>query len=186
MLKIKEVIVVEGKADTNVLNQVVQADTIETNGSALSDSTLAAIQMAAQTRGVIVFTDPDFNGERLRKLIAAQVPSAKHAFLTKDDAGRLIKHHSLGIEYAQPAAIEQALATVYTADDVQFASDITRADLVRWGVAAGPGAALRREALAEQLHLGYVNGKQLLKRLHMFGVTRAEIETVLSDILKEK
>ncbi|MBC6499483.1 DUF4093 domain-containing protein [Weissella confusa] len=65
-----------------------EADTIETNGSALSEATLQAIQRAAKSRGIIVFTDPDFNGERLRKLITAVVPDTKHAFLTKDEAGR--------------------------------------------------------------------------------------------------
>jgi ribonuclease M5 len=185
MLKIKEVIVVEGKADTDKLAQVVAADTIETTGSALPDTTLQAIKTAAKTRGVIVFTDPDFNGERLRKLIAAQVPEAKHAFLTKDEAGRLVKHHSLGIEYAEPEAIEKALGQVYTAQDVAFESDITRADLMRHGLMAGVGSANRREHVAERLGLGYVNGKQLLKRLHMFGVTNEELQTVLAEMDEE-
>ena len=185
-MKIKEVIVVEGKADTEVLRHAVAADTIETNGSALSEATLQAIQRAAQTRGIIVFTDPDFNGERLRKLITAVVPDAKHAFLTKDEAGRQIKHHSLGIEYATAADIQQALGKVYTASDVDMSSDITRADLIRLGLMAGANAAQRREHVSERLGLGYVNGKQLLKRLNMFGVTNEELNTVLQEMDEEK
>lgn len=185
-MKIKEVIVVEGKADTEVLRHAVVADTIETNGSALSEATLQAIQRAAQTRGIIVFTDPDFNGERLRKLITAVVPDAKHAFLTKDKAGRQIKHHSLGIEYATGADIQQALSKVYTASDVDMSSDITRADLIRLGLMAGVNAAQRREYVSERLGLGYVNGKQLLKRLNMFGVTNEELNTVLQEMDEEK
>ncbi|SUP61645.1 ribonuclease M5 [Weissella viridescens] len=80
MTKIQEVIVVEGKADTQVIQQAVDADTLETNGSALNPATLKAIQEAAERRGIIVFTDPDFNGERLRQLITDAVPTAKHAF----------------------------------------------------------------------------------------------------------
>lgn len=182
MLKIKEVIVVEGKADTAVLSHVVDAETIETNGSALSSDTIQAIKTAASTRGIIIFTDPDFNGERLRKLIANQVPDAKHAFLTKDAAGRLVKHHSLGIEYASATAIEEALKQVYTPADETLESDITQQDLIYAGLIGGAGSAYRREQVAEYLGLGYVNGKQLLKRLKMFGIHATDLAATLKEI----
>ena len=43
-MKIKEVIVVEGKDDTKRINLAVNADTLETRGSAISDETLAQIE----------------------------------------------------------------------------------------------------------------------------------------------
>lgn len=187
MKKVKEVIVVEGRADTEAIRHAVIADTIETNGSALSVETLAAIQLAAQKRGVIVFTDPDFNGERLRKLITAQVPGVKHAFLTKNEAGLHVKHHSLGIEYAQPKDIQRALAQVYTlAKPAAVVSDITRTDLRKLGLLAGPNAAIRRQALAEDLHLGYVNGKQLYSRLQMFGIQLDEVKQAMLRLRENK
>lgn len=182
---IKEVIVVEGKADTQAIQRVMRAETIETNGSALSDETLRLIKQAAKTRGIIVFTDPDFNGERLRKLITNIVPEAKHAFLTKDEAGRQIKHHSLGIEYATDDTLRDALAHLSTIAADTYQSDITKADLMRLGLLAGPNSANQRQLVAEQLNLGYVNGKQLLKRLEMFGITYAELEQTLTQIRKE-
>lgn len=82
-MKIKEVIVVEGKDDTKRINLAVNADTLETRGSAISDETLAQIEELHDKRGVIVFTDPDFSGEKIRKIIQEAVPGVKHAFLTK-------------------------------------------------------------------------------------------------------
>ena len=73
--KIKEVIVVEGKSDTKKIQQAVDADTIETQGLALMDETLELIQHAQETRGVIVFTDPDYPGEKIRQWITAKVPN---------------------------------------------------------------------------------------------------------------
>ena len=61
--KIEEVIVVEGKDDTKRLKEVFDVDTIETRGSAIDESILEQIEHAQETRGVIVFTDPDFSGE---------------------------------------------------------------------------------------------------------------------------
>lgn len=40
-MKIKEIIVVEGKNDTNVLQSCIDCDTIETNGTHLSVETFA-------------------------------------------------------------------------------------------------------------------------------------------------
>jgi ribonuclease M5 len=187
MMKIKEVIVVEGRADTEALRHAVSADTIETNGSALSEQTIAAIKQAAINRGVIVFTDPDFNGERLRKIISSVVPNAKHAFLTKDEAGRQIKHHSLGIEYATPAVLQTALQAVYTPKTAAaITTDITMADLRQLGLVAGQGAAKRREYISEAMNLGYVNGKQLMNRLIMFGIKKKNLLTVLNELDEEK
>ena len=43
-MKIREVIVVEGKDDTKRINMAVNADTLETRGSAISDETLEQIE----------------------------------------------------------------------------------------------------------------------------------------------
>lgn len=62
---IHEFIVVEGRDDTTAINRSVIADTIETNGSALSQETIEKIRHAQELRGVIIFTDPDFPGEKI-------------------------------------------------------------------------------------------------------------------------
>ena len=104
--------------------------------------------------------------------------------LTKDEAGRQIKHHSLGIEYATPSVLRDALQSVYTAETVTAKSDITLADLRRLGLIAGHDAAKRREHVAEVMGLGYVNGKQLMNRLTMFGIKQALLE-VLQELDEE-
>ncbi|WP_174713958.1 ribonuclease M5 [Ligilactobacillus salitolerans] len=171
-MKIQEVIVVEGKDDTKRINLAVNADTIETRGSAISDEVLDQIDQLNELRGVIVFTDPDFSGEKIRKTIQAAVPGVKHAFLRKKDAvpdGQ----GSLGVEHASPAAIREALAHLYTeVPDAQPV--ISQSDLLAAGLISGPKAKIRREILCEYLRIGYVNGKQLYKRLNLFQVTPQE------------
>lgn len=83
---IEEVIVVEGKDDTRRIQEVLSADTIETIGSAINEEIIERIIHAQETRGVIVFTDPDYSGEKIRKIIMAEIPDAKHAFLPRDKA----------------------------------------------------------------------------------------------------
>lgn len=45
-MKIKEIIVVEGKDDTVAIKRAVDADTIETNGSAINEETINKIRLA--------------------------------------------------------------------------------------------------------------------------------------------
>ena len=57
------VIIVEGRDDTKRLKQFFPGiETIETNGSEVSEQTLAEIKKLSQTREIIIFTDPDYNG----------------------------------------------------------------------------------------------------------------------------
>ena len=78
-IKIPQVIVVEGKDDTANLQRFYQVDTYETRGSAINEEDLERIEKLHQLRGVIVFTDPDYNGERIRRIIMEAVPTAQHA-----------------------------------------------------------------------------------------------------------
>ena len=66
-MKIKEIIVVEGKDDTVAIKRAVDADTIETNGSAIGDHVIEQVKLA-QKRGVIIFTDPDYPESVFEKL----------------------------------------------------------------------------------------------------------------------
>ena len=59
-MKIKEIIIVEGKNDTNTLQSYFECDTIETHGTHLSKRTLKMIEMANKKRGVII--DAGFAG----------------------------------------------------------------------------------------------------------------------------
>lgn len=170
--KIDEIIVVEGKDDTRRLQEVLDVDTIETIGSAINDDILMQIEHAQETRGVIVFTDPDFSGEKIRKTIMEVVPDAKHAFLSRAEAAPKARGNSLGVEHADDAAILQALKKVVTAsNESEEIPEIPRQILVQYGLIAGADAKKRRELLGDELRIGYTNAKQLEKRLKMFRIT---------------
>ncbi len=69
-----EVIVVEGKDDTANLRRFYEVDTYETRGSAIDQDDLERIATLQELRGVIVFTDPDYNGERIARSLCKRCP----------------------------------------------------------------------------------------------------------------
>ncbi|MEI7027688.1 ribonuclease M5 [Paenibacillus sp. y28] len=178
---IKEIIVVEGRDDTAAIQRAVRAETIETGGSAINEDILRQIELAQARRGVIVFTDPDHPGERIRKIISARVPGCKHAFLTQEEARR---KGDLGVENASPEAIRKALSRVRTElpEGEETYDDVTMADLIAAGLITHPHASERRLELGKRLGIGYANGKQLYKRCRAFRITREEFEAALAYV----
>ncbi len=183
-MKIKEIIVVEGKDDTTAIKRAVDADTIETNGSAVNEATIDKVRRAQAIRGVIIFTDPDYPGEKIRKTIAASVSGCKHAFLAKEEA--IAKTgKGLGVEHASPQAIREALKDAQLMHE-SISEEITQEDLLSAGLIGGEGAKDRRIMLGKLLKIGYTNGKQLHKRLMMFQISRQEFAEALSVVRQEE
>ena len=181
--KIPEVIVVEGKDDTANLKRYYEVDTYETRGSAINQDDLERIAKLQELRGVIVFTDPDYNGERIRKIIMQEIPQAKHAFLNRGEAvpKSKTKGRSLGVEHAGFEDLEKALAGLVGSYEDEHFFDITKSDLMRLGLLMGNDSRKRREYLGEALRIGYCNGKQLLKRLELFGICLAQVEEAMAS-----
>ncbi|MEO3947924.1 ribonuclease M5 [Gorillibacterium sp. CAU 1737] len=173
---IKEIIVVEGKDDTTAIRRAVEADTIETGGSAINETIYRRIERASATRGVIIFTDPDHAGERLRKLISARVPGCKHAFITQEE-GR--KKEDIGVENASPETIRLALERVKT-EYREAPGEITKGDLMEAGLLVHPRAAERRLLVGNALGIGYANGKQFYNRCRMFQINREEFSQAVA------
>ncbi|MGM0214794.1 ribonuclease M5 [Enterococcus sp. AZ109] len=179
---IEEIIVVEGKDDTKRLKEVFgEVDTIETRGSAINEEILEQIEHAQDTRGVIVFTDPDFSGEKIRKTIMAEIPEAKHAFLSRRMATPAKRGASLGVEHASDEAIIEALKQVVTPKQTK-STTIPRQTLMEYGLIAGAQAREKRERLGEELRIGYTNAKQLEKRLAMFRITEEELHAAMKKV----
>ena len=181
--KISQVIVVEGRDDTTNLRRFFDVETYETRGSAINEQDIARIQRLHELHGVIVFTDPDFNGERIRRMIMMAIPTVQHAFLKREEAvpKSKSKGRSLGIEHASYEDLKTALSQVTEQFEVQSEFDISRSDLIRLGFLAGADSRKRREYLGDTIRIGYSNGKQLLKRLELFGVTLAEVEEAMQS-----
>lgn len=179
---LKEVVVVEGRDDTVAIQRAVRADTIETRGSALSPEVIEQIKQIQKIRGIIVFTDPDYPGERIRKIISQEVPGVKHAFLTRDEAR---KNKNIGVENAKPEAIIKALQAAKTEWIEEPEEIISLERLLHEGLIGGAGSKERRTELGNILGIGYTNAKQLHKRLKMFQISN-ETFTGAMKMLREK
>ena len=179
---IKEVLVVEGKMDVVAIDKAVEADCIITEGFNLKPQALKNIEQAYKKRGIIIMTDPDMAGERIRTYLTRRFPEAKHAFVPVDEA---TDHDDIGIEQAKPEAIRKALAKVRTLE-WEPTNLFTGADLIMNDLSGAADASQRRARLGAALGLGFANAKTFLKRLNHYGITREEFDAAVATLAQEE
>ncbi|MDR1135171.1 MAG: ribonuclease M5 [Clostridiales Family XIII bacterium] len=172
---IKEVIIVEGKSDERAVKAACAADTIATSGFGINAAIMSLIEKAASDRGILILTDPDYAGEKIRERLRRRFPDAKHAWIPRAAAR---KDDNIGVENAKPADIVAALQHARPML-TEISQEFTQADIISNGLTGGADAVSRRGSLGRLLGIGYGNSKTFLRRLNMFGVTRAEFEQAL-------
>ena len=177
MKKIQELIVVEGKNDTATLKQYFDCDTLETNGTDVTDFKIDLIRKAKEKRGVIIFTDPDSPGNRIRNAINQAVPGCENAFIDKKLART---DRKVGIEHAEKEDLEEALANLIIYEE-KPAETITYEDLYELGLSGTDNSSALREKAGNALHIGFGNAKTILKRLNCLGITKEELRKVLDQ-----
>lgn len=172
-------VVVEGKNDVLRLSRYLDADFIITGGLKCSPETIDTIREASRTREILIFTDPDSPGNRIRAKILKEVPEAKQAFLQKKDAiGRRHGKSKVGVEHADDTSILQALEHLTPGQGNP--ETLSWSEYVDLGLTGTRDAKQRRALLAQKLHIGFADGKTFFHRLNLIGVTKDECREILN------
>lgn len=175
---IKEVIVVEGRDDITAVKRAVDAEIIAVGGFGINAKVIARIKEAQKRQGVIVLTDPDYAGDKIRRIIAKRVQGIKHAYITKQEG---LKGDDIGVENASPDAILRAL-NLAKCEVKEKREEFNIQDLVFFKLTGDNKAKERRDALGKELGIGYCNSNQFLTRLNNYGITREEFIKAIKHI----
>ena len=158
MIKIKQAIIVEGKYDKIKLSGIIDAPIIQTDGFGIfKDKELQClIRNLAEKRGILVLTDSDSAGFKIRSFIGSTVDPKNivHAYIP-DIFGKESrktepsKEGKLGVEGVSEEIIMKALANAgvlcETAEEPE--RPITKLDLYELGFTGGQDSAKKRAAL---------------------------------------
>lgn len=174
------VIVVEGIHDEAKLKSIYpDCNCVITNGREIDIKTIEYIKKLSETHEIIIFTDPDSPGERIRNIITDAVPSAKQAFLRKKDCISNNKK-KVGIEHASNDAIINALNNVYTPTNNNDV--ITMNELFELGLNGNSNSALLRDKISDYLNIGKPNCKTFLKRLNLLQIDKDKLVEILCKV----
>ena len=163
MLHIKEAIVVEGKYDKERLKKITDAPIICTHGFELyrSKAIVNSIRTFAKDRGIIILTDSDSAGFRIRnylKTCLGKNCSVKNAYIPavagkekrKDKPG---KEGLLGVEGIDEVTLAKILESAATVTDGEEIIPVTKAHFFEDGLTGKPDSAEKRAKLIKKLSL---------------------------------
>ena len=163
MLRIRQAIIVEGKYDKIKLASLVQAVIIPTNGFGIfkDKELLELIRYYARTTGILILTDSDRAGFRIRNYLRGAVPDGEIRNLYIPDVfgkeRRKVKPSAegkLGVEGMEAEVLREAFRKAGVLTEENQPSDrITKTDLYFAGLSGTPDCTDRRRSLQRELGL---------------------------------
>lgn len=200
MIRVREVIIVEGRYDKHRVSQAVDALIVETAGfGVFSDrEKLALIRRLARDRGAVILTDSDSAGFLIRNYLKGALDKnlVKHAFIP-DIEGREKRKSSpskegkLGVEGMQAAVLVDALRRAgATFEEVEAGigelgqghKPFTKADLYAMDLYGRPDSGKKRAALLKILDLPERLSTNMLMDVLNAVVSREELETLARQL----
>lgn len=171
---IKEIIVVEGRDDEQRVKRALDCEVICTGGIYFSDKLLKRLKKIDQDRGIIILTDPDYAGNKIRKRINDFIPNAKNAFIAQD---LCIKDEDIGIENAKEEDIKIAIENAHPSM-IDSKNEYTMDDMIYYGL-VGEGSKSLRIKVGKILNIGYGNAKSFLRMLNNYNISREKLEEAI-------
>ena len=173
-LKISQAIVVEGKYDKIKLSSFVDGVIIVTNGFGIyKDKEIAQlIRYYAKTKGIIVLTDSDTAGFRIRGHIKSIVPDGKIINLYAPEIlgkekrkAQPSKEGKLGVEGINVQLLRELFEKAGVVGTVAENTDpVTKTDFFEMGLTGHENSSILREKVLEKLGLPkLVSSKALLE-----------------------
>ena len=190
MIRISEVLVVEGKYDKIKLSQLFDTLILTTDGFRIykNKEKLQLLRRIAAERGVIVLTDSDSAGFRIRNYIRQCLGSVpvKHVYVPAV-AGRERRKKQAGAEglLGVEGLDDRTLTDAVLAQAVQASASenpVTTAELYEWGLLGGPNSAALRAQLARAAQLPpHLSSGALLSVLNTL-YTRPQLEELIQKL----
>ncbi len=163
MITCKQPVIVEGKYDKIKLSALIDGTIIETNGFTIfkDKDKLEMLRVLAKKTGLIILTDSDAAGFKIRNYIRSAIPEGEliHVYIP-DVYGKErrkaapSKEGKLGVEGIDLKTLQQCFEkaglTAEKADSRR--EEITKADLFLWGLSGTDGALAKRQALLKKLN----------------------------------
>ncbi len=181
MIKIEEAVIVEGKYDKIKLSAVLDTVIIETDGFAVfkDKEKQRLIRFLAEKRGIIIMTDSDSAGFKIRSFIKGITKNGniKNVFIP-DIYGKekrkteYSKEGKIGVEGMEIQVILEALrkaGVLCLENEKTEGKEITHTDFFEDGISGGENSGEKRKKLAKALDLPEkISSSALLKIINTY------------------
>lgn len=194
MIKIDRAVIVEGRYDKIKLSSVIDGIIIETDGFGIFNDKekQRLIRRLAEAKGLLILTDSDSAGFKIRSFIRGIVPSEqiKHAYIPdifgkEKRKAEPSKEGKLGVEGVKVQVIIDALekaGVLCEETEKTERREITKLDLFEDGLSGKPDSDALRKKLLKHLDLPErITSNALVQILNTF-LTFEEYKTAIEEV----
>lgn len=194
MIKIKEAVIVEGAYDKIKLSSYIDAVIYETGGFSVmsNEERLNTIKALARTTGIVIFTDSDSAGFRIRHFLNERIKDGvvKNAYIPDVEGKEKRKRVGgreglLGVEGMTGEIIIKALSDAGCTEDCDEKKEktdvFTSADLYALGLSGRDDSKSKREELLKMLKLPTKMSTKLMCDVLSRTVTMDEVKKMLNS-----
>ncbi|MCI5903626.1 MAG: DUF4093 domain-containing protein [Oscillospiraceae bacterium] len=164
MLHLEQAVIVEGKYDKIKLNSIIDGVIITTNGfSVIKDKEkIELIRYFAKKKGIIILTDSDSAGFKIRNYIKGAVKDGKitnvyipDIFGKEKRKTAPSKEGKLGVEGIDKGILLKAFekAGILSSETSENRDPITKIDLYEAGLTGGKNSSEKRKAVLKRLDM---------------------------------
>lgn len=191
-LRLKELVVVEGRYDAAALAGVVDGLILTTDGFSIfsDDEKKALLRHLGAQRGLILLTDSDAAGFRIRHYLEKIAGNCeiKHAYIPavagkESRKAQPSKEGTLGVEGMRPEVLREALLRAGAGElpPRRAGEALSYTDLYELGISGGAGSARRRHLLLQRTGLPPRLSKRALRQVLGSLYTREELQAMLDE-----
>lgn len=195
MISLDRAIIVEGKYDKIKLSQFVDTIIFSVNGFAVFNNpqTRQSIKTLAETVGIVILTDSDSAGLKIRNRIKQITASENiiHAYIPQISGKEKRKQKAskegfLGVEGMTEEIIRKALedAGCFSGEKI-IKNTFTKADLFALGLSGTPNSSILRNKLAQKLGIPSQISANMLLDVINSRLTREEALEIINNIETE-
>jgi len=171
------VLIVEGKDDETLIKSFLEVHVFKSDGYNIRNEDIKFLNKAAKLYKIIVLTDPDEAGERIRKRINENVENTHNVFL---DRSLCNKHGKHGVAESTKQHILERLKDYITLESPRI-GNVTIFQLNQLGLNGDSKAKEKRDYICKRFSLGVCNGKTMLERLNLLNIKVEEIIEALRE-----
>lgn len=192
MIHLEQAVIVEGKYDKIRLSSFIDGLIIPTDGfSIFQDSEKRDwIRSLAKERGILILTDSDNAGRKIRNYIRSFVGkegTIYHAYIPEilgkeRRKATPSKEGTIGVEGMSTEILLGALKTAGVTEKKAVTADLTKVDLMEAGLVGGSGSATKRRQLLKKLSLPQNLSANAMLQVLNTSYTREEFEKLLKEV----
>ncbi|MGN0628815.1 MAG: toprim domain-containing protein [Oscillospiraceae bacterium] len=192
-IKIRETIIVEGKYDKIRLSALCDANIMELGGFRIYNDRerLKLIRRIAERTGIVILTDSDSAGFRLRHYLSSAIPGAniKNVYIPdihgkEKRKPRPGKENLVGVEGMSTETLLKAFAAAGITPEGEESPKLpfTKIYLYELGLSGGENSAALRKKLCEKLELPKMLSANALAEILPVIITGEELESAVAEL----